>query len=71
MAEYYVSSSNLTFSLHSGSIVINDGSGSFFPKQEISQQWFLNQTELTIADIIKITEQVSGSNTYVKDKGWY
>ena len=71
MSDYYVSSSNLTFSLYSGSIVINDGSGSLFPKQEITQQWFLNQTELTIVDLIKITEQVSGSNTYVKDRGWY
>mgnify|MGYP001209552280 FL=1 len=50
----------------------NEGSGSNIGvKKEITQQWFMNQTELTIADIIKITEQVSGSNTYVKDKGWY
>ena len=70
MSDYYVSSSNLTFSLHSGSIVINDGSGSFFPKQEISQQWCLNQDKINIVELMNITEQVSGSNTYIKDKGW-
>ena len=70
MSDYYVSSSNLTFSLYSGSIVINDGSGSFFPKQEITQQWFLNQDKINIVELMNITEQVSGSNTYIKDKGW-
>ena len=72
MSDYYVSSSNLTFSLYEDRIMYNEGSGSNIGvKREITQQWFLNQTELTIVDIIKITEQVSGSNTYVKDKGWY
>ena len=72
MSDYYVSSSNLTFSLYEDRVMYNEGSGSNIGvKREITQQWFLNQTELTIADIIKITEQVSGSNTYVKDKGWY
>ena len=72
MSDYYVSSSNLTFSLYKDRVMYNEGSGSNVGvKKEITQQWFLNQTELTIVDIIKITEQVSGSNTYVKDKGWY
>ena len=72
MSDYYVSSSNLTFSLYEDRVMYNEGSGSNIGvKKEITQQWFMNQTELTIADIIKITEQVSGSNTYVKDKGWY
>jgi|TARA_A100001391_G_C4901408_1_gene233802 hypothetical protein len=72
MSDYYVSSSNLTFSLYEDRVMYNEGSGSNIGvKREITQQWFMNQTELTIADIIKITEQVSGSNTYVKDKGWY
>lgn len=71
MSDYYVSSSNLTFSLYEDRVMYNEGSGSNIGvKREITQQWFMNQTELTIADIIKITEQVSGSNTYVKDKGW-
>ena len=72
MSDYYVSSSNLTFSLYEDRVMYNEGSGSNIGvKREITQQWFMNQTELTIVDIIKITEQVSGSNTYVKDKGWY
>ena len=72
MSDYYVSSSNLTFSLYEDRVMYNEGSGSNIGvKREITQQWFLNQTELTIVDIIKITEQVSGSNTYVKDKGRY
>ena len=72
MSDYYVSSSNLTFSLYEDRVMYNEGSGSNIGvKKEITEQWFLNQTELTIVDIIKITEQVSGSNTYVKDKGWY
>ena len=72
MSDYYVSSSNLTFSLYEDRVMYNEGSGSNIGvKKEITEQWFLNQTELTIVDIMKITEQVSGSNTYVKDKGWY
>lgn len=72
MSDYYVSSSNLTFSLYEDRIMYNEGSGSNIGvKKEITEQWFLNQTELTIVDLIKITEQVSGSNTYVKDRGWY
>tara|TARA_R100001126_G_scaffold83149_1_gene51455 strand:+ start:148 stop:366 length:219 start_codon:yes stop_codon:yes gene_type:complete len=72
MSDYYVSSSNLTFSLYEDRVMYNEGSGSNIGvKKEITEQWFLNQAELTIVDLIKITEQVSGSNTYVKDKGWY
>ena len=72
MSDYYVSSSNLTFSLYEDRVMYNEGSGSNIGvKKEITEQWFLNQAELTIVDLIKITEQVSGSNTYVKDRGWY
>ena len=71
MSDYYVSSSNLTFSLYEDRVMYNEGSGSNIGvKKEITQQWFLNQDKINIVELINITEQVSGSNTYIQDKGW-
>jgi len=43
MSDYYVSSSNLTFSLYEDRVMYNEGSGSNIGvKREITQQWFMN-----------------------------
>ena len=33
-------------------------------------QWFLNQQDITLLDVLHISDEVSGSLMYVKDKGW-
>ena len=38
---------------------------------EITEEWFLNQQDITILDVLHISDEVSGSLMYVKDKGWY
>ena len=70
MADYYISSSNLTFSLYEGRIMYNEGIGSVNIKHECTQNWFSNQSDINIIDMLEISNQVSGSNTYMKDRGW-
>ena len=70
MADYYVSSSNLTFSLYEDRIMYNEGSGSVYTKHECTKNWFSNQSDINIIDMLEISNQVSGSNTYMKDRGW-
>ena len=38
---------------------------------EMTEEWFLNQQDITILDVLHISDEVSGSLMYVKDKGWY
>tara|TARA_R100000322_G_C5404758_1_gene182282 strand:+ start:121 stop:336 length:216 start_codon:yes stop_codon:yes gene_type:complete len=70
MSDYYLSSSNQTFSLYEDKIMYNQGSGSTDERQECTFDWYVNQDKLTMVDFLNISEQVSGSNQYVKHKGW-
>ena len=70
MADYYVSSSNLTFSLYEDRVMYNEGSGSVSIKHECTKNWFINQSEINILTFLEICNQVSGSNSYIMDKGW-
>ena len=36
----------------------------------MTEQWFFNQTDITLKDVLHISDEVSGSLTYTKDKGW-
>ena len=38
---------------------------------EMTLDWFINQQDITIVDVLHISDEVSGSLMYVKDKGWY
>lgn len=70
MADYYISSSNLTFSLYEDKIVYNNGSGSNDVKRECTEYWFTNQKDITVIEMLEISQQVSGSKTYIQDRGW-
>tara|TARA_R110001583_G_C5413032_1_gene387008 strand:- start:184 stop:339 length:156 start_codon:yes stop_codon:yes gene_type:complete len=48
----------------------NYGSGSINEKKECTQYWFNNQQDITIVEMVEISNQVSGSRTYMNDKGW-
>ena len=71
MSNYYISSSDLIFSLYEDRIMYNSGNSVTDSRRECTQYWFSNQSDVNIIDMIEISTQVSGSNTYVKDKGWY
>ena len=69
MSDYYVSSSNLTFSLYEDRIMYNVGSGSVNNlRRECTRYWFDNQSDIDIGTMINISYQVSGSYNYVTDK---
>jgi hypothetical protein len=71
MAEYYISSSNLTFSLKDSKILYNEGSGSGVNiKKECTQYWFNNQSDITVVEMLEISNRTSGSRTYMNDRGW-
>ena len=71
MSDYYLKNIDKTFSLYSGSIFVNNGSGSNVSlRRECTQYWFNNQSDITVVEMLEISNQVSGSNTYMKDRGW-
>ena len=37
---------------------------------EVTFEWFINQKEVDIIHMLNISYEVSGSHTYMKDKGW-
>ena len=37
---------------------------------EMTLEWFSNQQEINVSQILDISTEVSGSNTYMKDRGW-
>ncbi len=70
MSNYYISSSNLMFSLYEDRIMYNKGNEVLDTRRECTQYWFINQIEIDILDMIEISNQVSGSVNYMKEKGW-
>ena len=67
MADYILN--NKTYFLSGSKIFVTDGDKS--KGTEMTEQWFLNQQDITIVDVLHISGEVSGSKIYVKDKGWY
>tara|TARA_R110000765_G_scaffold287229_1_gene383680 strand:- start:39 stop:263 length:225 start_codon:yes stop_codon:yes gene_type:complete len=73
MPDYYISSSNSTFFLSGSTIYSSDGSGSGVDKTdstEMTFNWFANQQNITVIELLEISTQVSGSRTYIHDNGW-
>ena len=69
MSQYYISSSNLTFSLYENKIVYSRENDSV--KKECTEYWFNNQNEIhSLEEMSEISYIVSGSNSYIKDNGW-
>ena len=69
MSNYYISSSNLIFSLYENRIMYNSGNSIADDRKECTQYWFLNQENISIVDFMKISDEVSGSVNYVIDRG--
>ena len=68
MGDYYIS--NKTFFLSGSKIYLSDGSGSDVDKtngEEMTTEWFFNQTSINLAEVLEISKQVSGSYYYVRD----
>jgi len=67
MSDYILN--NKTYFLSGSKIFVtnNDKSNGI----EMTEEWFLNQQDITIVDVLHISDEVSGSLMYVKDKGWY
>ena len=67
MGDYVIN--NKTYFLNGTKIfVTNDDKSNGI---EMTEEWFLNQQDITILDVLHISDEVSGSLMYVKDKGWY
>ena len=51
---------------------IGNGSGSIDKTDgiEMTFDWFANQQDIDISNVLDITNQVSGSRTYIHDNGW-
>jgi len=37
---------------------------------EMTFDWFINQQDITIKEVLEISNQTSGSKTYMTDKEW-
>ena len=70
MSDYYIS--NRTYFLSGSLIYSTEGSGSVDKTDgtEMTFDWFANQQDIDISNVLDITNQVSGSRTYIHDKGW-
>ena len=67
MGDYVIN--NKTYFLNGTKIfVTNDDKSNGI---EMTEEWFLNQQDITLLDVLHISDEVSGSLMYVKDKGWY
>ena len=66
MSDYILN--NKTYFLSGSKIFVtnNDKSNGI----EMTEEWFFNQQDITIVDVLHISDEVSGSLMYVKDKGW-
>ena len=66
MGDYVIN--NKTYFLNGTKIfVTNDDKSNGI---EMTEEWFLNQQDITLLDVLHISDEVSGSLMYVKDKGW-
>ena len=70
MSDYYIS--NRTYFLSGSLIHSTEGSGSVDKSNgtEMTLNWFINQQDINISHVLDISTEVSGSNTYMKDRGW-
>ena len=70
MSDYYTS--NRTYFLSGSLIYSTEGSGSVDKSNgtEMTLNWFINQQDINISHVLNISSEVSGSNSYMTDKGW-
>ena len=72
MSDYYESKNNSTYFLSGSLIYFTEGSGSVDKSNgtEMTLDWFINQNDITINELVEISYQTSGSRTYAADRGW-
>ena len=70
MSDYYTS--NRTYFLSGSLIYSTEGSGSVDKSNgtEMTLNWFSNQQDINVSHVLDISNEVSGSRTYMHDKGW-
>ena len=70
MSDYYTS--NRTYFLSGSLIYSTEGSGSVDKSNgtEMTLNWFINQQDINISHVLDISNEVSGSKTYMNDRGW-
>ena len=70
MSDYYIS--NRTYFLSGSLIYSTEGSGSVDKSNgtEMTLNWFSSQQDINISHVLNISSEVSGSNSYMTDKGW-
>jgi len=70
MSDYYIS--NRTYFLSGSLIYSTEGSGSVDKSNgtEMTFEWFSIQQDINVSHILDISTEVSGSNTYMQDRGW-
>ena len=66
MGDYVIN--DKTYFLRGSKIFVTDGDKS--NGTEMTEQWFFNQEDITLTEVLQISDEVSGSLTYTKDKGW-
>ena len=66
MSDYILN--NKTYFLSGSKIFVtnNDKSNG----TEMTLDWFINQQDITIKEVLEISNQTSGSKTYMTDKEW-
>jgi len=70
MPDYYIS--NRTYFLSGSLIYSTEGSGSVDKSNgtEMTLNWFSSQQDINISHVLDISNEVSGSKTYMNDRGW-
>tara|TARA_Y100001970_G_C14083466_1_gene775993 strand:- start:276 stop:479 length:204 start_codon:yes stop_codon:yes gene_type:complete len=66
MSDYIVN--DKTYFLSGSKIFVTDSDKS--NGTEMTLDWFINQQDINISHILDISTEVSGSNTYMIDRGW-
>ena len=69
MSDYYLSSTQRTFFLSGSKIYSSEGSGSVVNKgsgEELTTNWFYENTNMNVLDLLTITTEVS-SSFYIRD----
>ncbi len=72
MSDYYESKNNSTYFLSGSLIYFTEGSGSVDKSNgtEMTLNWFSNQQDINVSHVLDISNEVSGSRTYMHDNGW-
>ena len=67
MSDYVVN--DKTYFLSGSKIFVTDDDKS--NGTEMTLNWFISQQDITITEVLEISNQTSGSKTYMTDKGWF